>query len=33
MVTFPFPNICLSLDIFVVVYFLFVDTICKINSW
>ena len=33
MVNFPSPNIYLSLNIFfVVVYFLFVDTICKINN-
>ena len=33
MLNFPSPNIYLSLNIFVVVvYFLFVDTICKINN-
>ena len=33
MVNFPSPNIYLSLNIFfVVVYFLFVDTICKMNN-
>ena len=33
MVNIPSPNIYLSLNIFfVVVYFLFVDTICKINN-